>query len=380
MDTFINPRMITWARERSGLSVADLADKMKRDVIEIESWEDGSKKISYSILEQLAYRYLKIPLAVFFFPEPPPIDDPVNKFRRLPEVELEKLSPDTYKKVRLAQSYQDSLYFLLSETKQPKSIIHKLSPKDYDPIKFAQIVRRHLGMSLEKQYSFISSEEAFKAWRQVLEKAGIYTFKDSLEDKFISGFSLIDEEYPIILINNSNAFPRQVFTLIHELAHILYGVSGVTDFDESFIDMMEEEQKDLEINCNKFAAHFLVPDTVFIDDLSFFKTTGVESISKIAAKYSVSREVILRRLLDYGAVSRDFYKRKSLEWNKEYINRRKQSEGGHFYYTRLAYLGTGFTQIAFENHALGRISIAELGQHLNTNSKNLKKLKYYMEQ
>lgn len=346
---------------------------MKRDPVEIEKWESGKDDLSYTSLEQMAYRYFKIPLALFFFPEPPDIEEPEKKFRRLPTFELERFSADTYQKIRLAQAYQDSLAQLMKDITKPKKVFRDISSRNIEVSKLAEKIRIYLGISLDEQSSFHSCESAFRGWRRVIEEAGIFTFKD----RFISGFSLLDEEYPIIFINNSNAFSRQVFTLIHELGHIIYGVSGVTDIDQSYLNMMNSRERTLEIKCNKFAGHFLVPDDAFAEDVRYVHTAGESAISEIADKYSVSREVILRRLLEHEEVTNEYYDQKSAEWNKDYLSREKSTSGGNYYLTRLSYLGEGFTKLAFDNYYRGRLSRPELGRHLNMNSRNLQKLETY---
>src|SRR5208282_6291742 len=135
------------------------------------------------------------------------------------------------------------------------------------------------------------------------ETAGIFTFKDSLEDRFISGFCLLHDQFPVIMVNNSNALSRQMFTIAHELGHILFGVHGITDIDEAYFDLMDQADRELEIKCNEFAAELLVPDEEFKKDIVSFRATGPEIIPQIAQKYSVSREVILRRLLEHKLVT-----------------------------------------------------------------------------
>ncbi len=65
MILYINPKILTWARERSGYSVEELAEKANKNYEEIEMWEAGAGTPSYSCLEHLA-DYLKMPVAVFF--------------------------------------------------------------------------------------------------------------------------------------------------------------------------------------------------------------------------------------------------------------------------------------------------------------------------
>lgn len=374
----INPRIIKWARERCGLSVEELARKMGQDPTHILLWEDGAEFPSYTSLEDLAYRHLKIPLAVFFFPEPPEIEDPRGRFRRLPDYELARLSSDTFHKVRLAQGYQESLAVLSFPIRNGRKVFRDIKPRQTSPGQLAEKVRQYLGLPIERQFTFKSTEQAFKAWRHILEQAGVFTFKDSLADKFVSGFSLLDDDFPIIFINNSNTFTRQTFTLAHELGHILYGIHGITDVDETYLNFMSSHERSLEIKCNKFAAELLVPERDFIDQIASFSMLDLRAISDLAEKFSVSREVILRRLLDLNRVDEAFYKEKSGEWNEEYIRTHGKSHGGNYYPTRIAYLGEGFARLAFASYHQGRLSRAELATHLNVKARNIEKLERYL--
>lgn len=371
-ETIINPKILSWARHRSSISIEELARAMKEDPGVIEAWESGAKSPSYAALEELAYKHLNLPLAVFYFPEPPKIDEVQNKFRRLPASELARLSPDTFEKIWLGMSYQESLREI-GPTGQDFSLHRELIGRRPSVVSVATKVRSALGVSIAQQFGFGSSGTAFKAWRFSLEKRGIFSFKDSFHDKFISGFCLLDDQYPIIFINNSNAFSRQVFTLIHELGHILIGVHGVTDVDERFLEDMSEVDRNLEVWCNAFAAEFLVPSQSFRNDAALYQQDGESAIQQIAKKYSVSREVILRRLLDLGLVSSEYYEQKSREWNRDYLRTRK-SPGGNYYLTKISYLGEGYTRSAFLRYKQGRFDQIELANHLNMNSRNLSRL------
>lgn len=378
MSQHINPKMITWARQRNRLSVEDLAGLMKKEPAEIRKWEAGTEAPSYANLEAMSYRHFKIPLALFFFPEPPSIEDPVNKFRRLPDYEFKRISTDTMQMMRLAQGYQESLIEFAGDEKHRPAILNDLDRRKLTNRQLAVKTREILGITIKKQMAFRSSEEAFKHWRHCLEEKGIFTFKDSLEDKFISGFCILDEEFPIIFVNNSNSFTRQTFTLIHELGHILFEVHGVTDVDERYLEYMGQRDKALEIKCNQFAAEVLVPTDSFEKDIMLFREKGPDIIPKIAEKYSVSKEVILRRLLDRRLVTEDYYNQKAEEWNQEYLRAKTSAPGGNYYLTKLSYLGSGFTQLAFGIYHQGRLTKTQLANHLNVNSRNVDKLESYL--
>lgn len=372
--SYINPELLTWARERVGMSIEELALKTKRPLDEVKKWETGEIIPPYGRLEEMAYRHYQVPVAVFFFPTPPPTDDPTEKFRRLPDYELERFSSDTYKKILLAQSYQDSLPHVLNGIYDKRSVVKEFRDFSSSPQKLAKKVRDFVGISFEDQFQFRSPAIALKQWRYALEEVGIFTFKDNFKDSFISGFCLFDEDYPVIMLNNSNAFTRQIFSLIHELGHIILGINGITDIDDSYINYLSNSERKSEIFCNKFASEFLVPHKEFKIDIETFNEEGFSSVAEIADHYSVSREVILRKLLDDNIISQQLYIEKSSEWNRDYLRSHKNGGGGNYYLTKISYLGETYTKHAFTQYQKGFFTRGQLANHLNVKAKNLNNL------
>jgi len=380
MKTYANAKILKWARERKQFSIPLIAKKIRKPENEIISWEDGTDSPSYAILERLAYQYYKVPLAVFYFPDPPNIENPKTKMRRLPDYEFERISPDTLHMINFGLGYQQSLIRLLGLTNNDNTIFKALKNEHKSHIhSLCSLVRQYLGITIEQQIKFTSFESAFKAWRHAIELGGIYTFKDSFEDKFISGFSLIHPEYPIIFINNSNSFTRQIFTLIHELAHILFGVNGISDIDDRYFEMMSQKDKEIEIKCNRFAGEFLVPIEIIQSELRGINNFDDMFFTRFSRKYKISRIVILRRLLDIDKITNNEYDFYVNKWNREYFRPKHEKSGGDYYLTRLAYIGEGFAKLAYTNYRSGKISNVELGQHLNINSKHIAKLGTYLK-
>ena len=104
----------------------------------------------------------------------------------MPEYELERFSPDTIQKIRSAQAYQDSLEELFIDSPPEWMIIHDINPTGFSLESLAARVRKYIGISFREQFNFRSSDQAFKAWRHAIEEAGIFTFKDSFKDRFLS--------------------------------------------------------------------------------------------------------------------------------------------------------------------------------------------------
>ena len=176
MTAYINPGIITWARERNRLTIEVLAASMKRNPDELRMWESGGKTPSYTSLEELAYKHLHIPLAIFFFPEPPDIDDVVDKFRRLPDFEFVRLSSSTLHIIRLAQGYQESLSELIDPAISGRRIFLDLKTDGLDTTQLAHNAREYLGINIKRQFEFNNSESALKSWRHAIESVGVFTF------------------------------------------------------------------------------------------------------------------------------------------------------------------------------------------------------------
>ena len=82
----INPAIVTWARYRAGFSI----DDARQSFAGIPDWESGEVSPSYPQLEQMAEKF-KVPIAVFFFPEPPDLPPVSESFRTLSEADFNQL-------------------------------------------------------------------------------------------------------------------------------------------------------------------------------------------------------------------------------------------------------------------------------------------------
>ncbi len=369
----INPMVLQWARTTAGLSIDAVVQKLNRKKITVETiqaWESGEAAPDYVQLERLAYEVYKRPIAIFFFPQPPAEETPQQAFRTLPDSEIQRLSPRLRFLLRRAQAMQLNLYELY-EGKNPASrqIVRDLQFSRDTPVQeLAYVVRQYLGIELAEQFKWRSSDEAFKTWRNALENCGVFVFKDAFKEETVSGFCLHDDHFPLIYVNNSTAVTRQIFTLFHELAHLLSGTGGIDKPDDRYINSLSGRNKQIEVLCNRFAAAFLVPEADFdhrIGGLLINETT----ISTLANQYSVSREVILRRLLDKKLVTRQLYEQLVEEWRNNVVD--KQGSGGDYYRTQGAYLGERYLELVFGRLYQNKISVEQLADYLGVKTSSV---------
>jgi Zn-dependent peptidase ImmA (M78 family) len=368
----VQPEIFRWARQTVGLSIVDVAQMLKRPIADIEAWESGKDTPNYAQLEKLAYQVYKRPLAVFFLPTPPDETKPKREFRTLPDSDLQTLSPDTYLHIRRAHAYQLALAELFNgRSPANKPIWEYLSLAPDKPISDqADNIRNFLGIDINHQNSWSSDDTALKQWRLAIEEVGVFVFKNSFKQEDISGFCLRDENLPIIYINNSTSKTRQIFSLLHELAHLLLNMNGLSKFDTLYIDKLPNKEKAIEQFCNAIAAEVLIPCADFARQTSAFphdiELVTDEQLSNIASRYGVSREAVFRRFLDQGRVSQAFYEQKATFWAKQM----KSGGRGNWYATQNVYLSNRFSREVVSRYYRHQISIEQASDLLDIKAGN----------
>jgi len=271
----VNPDVLRWARDSMRLSLEEVAGRMNKRVSDIEAWERGDESPTYIQLERLAYDIYKRPVALFFFPDVPDEDAVEQSFRTLPEQELQRMPPRILFLLRRARVFQLNLAELYEGVNPANhQILRDLNfAPSVEVSEMANQVRAYLGIDLAEQQSWGSEDDALKRWRTVLEEHGVFVFKDSFNppgkkkvdstESTFSGFCLYDTDFPVIYVNNNKAKNRQIFTLFHELAHLLMHTGGVDTRHDDYIEYLAGNNRRIEILCNKFAAEFLVPSGGF---------------------------------------------------------------------------------------------------------------------
>ena len=367
----VNPEVIRWARAHAGFSLDDVRDTFKK----IEVWEAGEASPTYPQIERLADKF-RIPVAVFFFPEPPDVPPITESFRTLPEHELELMPPRMRLLLRKAKAYQLNLFDLTGGTNpSAKSITRDLSFNTNVSITtMVRRVRQYLDVSIEEQSSWSNAAIASENWRNILANVGVSVFKDAFRIPNYWGFCLYDSEFPIIYVNNSSSKTRQIFTLFHELAHLIFHTSGIDTLNDDFIAHLPEDEKKIEIICNRFAAEFLLPEDVF-DEAFAGKSADENTAEELASQFHVSREVIYRKFLDRNLIDETTYRRAASRWASQ---RSQGGSGGDFYNTKMSYLGTDYINLAFSQYYQNRIDDSQLAEYLNVKPLHLGTLEDYV--
>jgi Zn-dependent peptidase ImmA (M78 family) len=370
----VTPAVLRWARESANMTTSDVAGRLKKAADILDAWESGADAPTYAQLETLAYDIYKRPLALFFMPAPPDELRPRAEFRSLPDADLAHLSRETALLIRKARAFQLALIELYGDRNPIAAPIWRQVSLDSrgDVSQQAARVRDLLGVSLDNIRQLPDADAALKVWRRAIEHSGVHVFKNSFKQREFSGFCLWHTEFPVIFINNSATKTRQVFSLIHELAHVLCDRSGISRFDNQGIDRLPPSDRALERFCNALASEILVPTAdllVAAGDLAPSSATD-EQFAALAARYHVSRSVVLRRFVERGQAPMALYLTKDRIWSEQ---RREDEGGGNYYATQGAYLSEQFLREVVSRYTRRLLTKTEAAELIGVKPRNFER-------
>lgn len=307
----ISKELLVWARKDCRKSIEEIARNIGVNPEKIIEWESGRTQPTYNQLENLAYKAYKRPIA-FFFRKTPPTEVSFEKdFRSIQPQVLQNLSSDFFLSIRQVKYIQSKIEDIIGGDFYQKFL-------DFNPkqdVKISAIeFRKFIGFNLDIQKSW-NPKESLNRFKIIVEDLGIFIFQLDFPISDARGFSLYGK-YPIIVINKNDSANGRIFTIFHELFHILIK-SGNIFSDGSLADSVSN----IEYKCNSFAAEFLVPESDFLKYLKNIRSVDYhddESLEFLAKIYKVSKEVILRKLIDLNLVSWDLYFIKKSIWEKEW--------------------------------------------------------------
>ncbi|OIP04981.1 MAG: hypothetical protein AUJ97_01920 [Bacteroidetes bacterium CG2_30_32_10] len=366
----IEPSILIWARESLGLTLAEVALKLDKDRDTIQQWEYGNAYPTLAQLEQLAYKIYKRPLAVFFLPKAPKETTPKQDFRTLPDNEITNLSPELRLFIRKAKHHQ----LVLKQINDDKNPVIKPIHKEFifeiklNTNKTANKLRDYLGITKRLQQGFSDSDEAYKYYRNIIEQNGVFVFQYPLKEA--RGFSLMDKEFPVIVINSGDTSNGKIFSLFHELCHILFNIGGV--FRDFYSEELKQNPNQIEIFCNQFTSDILLPKNELLDENLVLENRNnfewtEETLCEIAKTYKVSKEVVLRKLFDLGKTTQEFYIKKRNLWNDKYKEKieQKKKTGPTYHTTNFSHLGKNFVLQVLTNFHEGKLSSSQVADFLS---------------
>lgn len=374
----VNPELIRWVRKDAGLSVADVAKKAGTREAIVQQWEEGTLQPTVRQLRLLA-NAAKRPIAIFYLAEPPWRFTALRDFRRLPGQPAYEQSSSLRLAVRLACEKRQVALGLAADLDQvppPLEVRASLGERVGD---VARRIRTLLGVSVEEQQKWKGGYEALNNWRQAIQHKGVLIFQArGVEVDEMRGFSVADEPMPVIVLNTKDAPNGRVFTLLHEFCHLLLRKGGICDLRDRPPRRPADDR--IEVFCNAVAGETLVPRKELMrssvvrnhDRMAGWKASELRALARA---FSVSQEVVLRRLLDSGHISRNAYR--DLRETMLAGNRANQNARTGFTtpdVSAVTNLGQGFVKLVLVSYYQDRITSRDVSEYLGVRLKHMAKI------
>jgi Zn-dependent peptidase ImmA (M78 family) len=346
----------------------------------LTEWERNGE-LPFKKAELLAEK-THTPFGQLFLSEPPDDSLPIRDFRTVGNAPVKRPSPDLLDTVFLMQRRQDWLReFLIEEGQPPLDWVGSASLQR-DSITVAREMRQTLGRAEGWAAEVRTWAEALVRLREKIEEIGVLIVMNGivgnntrrkLDPEEFRGFAISDKYAPLIFVNGSDFKAAQMFTLVHELAHLWLGEGGVSNFDE----FLQPVASDVERWCNAVAAEFLVPAHE-LRAVWHRAENDEEPYQYLARRFKVSSVVAARRALDTGLVNRqsflDFY----VHYQEDERRRRGRGGGGDFWALQNLRVGQRFGSAVIQASREGRLPYREAynltGLHGNTFERFAEKL------
>jgi Zn-dependent peptidase ImmA (M78 family)/DNA-binding XRE family transcriptional regulator len=384
---YITPKVLKWARETARLSLEQAAKKVAGLTPErLTNWEEGVEQPTIKQAETLAKAYRR-PFAMLFLPDVPYDFKPLDDFRRTGSKELTTAAEFIIRDIRQKYSWISELQRENEEPALP--FVGRYTVND-EPSVVALDILHTLAINPEAY----TEKEPIREWMSKAETAGIFISRTSfyhsrlkLDSDEFQGFAIADSHAPFVFINTDDWDKAQLFTLVHELAHIWIAATGISgEIDPRTAHAPNTNP--IERFCNAVAAHALMPDRVMAS-LNASQFSDSRSIAQIAERYGVSSWALLVRAHGRGLVSDAGYRSMKTILDREFNehvralaekNKVKEgSKGGpNPYLLRLNKNGRLFTQIVLDAFRGGVIQPTLASSLLNTPVNNFSKFEAIM--
>ncbi len=375
----IQPTVLAWARTTAGYEVEAAAEKMDLAPETLAAWETGTDQPSIAQLRKLAEFY-KRPLAVMYLPEPPRTFRAMHDFRRLPDAGGGRYTPGLTYEIRLAQQRRELALELLEDDGTPPVEFRLATNMRADPEVVGAEVRSALDITYELQSRWRDPRAGLNAWRNRIEQKGVLVFQGTRFDaEEASGFAIWESRLPVIVVNRKDTPARRVFSLLHELTHLMLHQSGVSDLNEQ--SPRSDADQIMEIFCNRVAAAALMPRDRFLSE-GAVRVRGAghhewsdDEISELAKIYSTSREAVVRRLVTCGRASEAFYGQKRAKYAAEFLEQKQRQKDARKPIPRnmpretIADYGHPFVKIVLEQYHQDRLTLADVTGYLGVKAR-----------
>lgn len=381
---YITPNVLKWARESARMTEETAAAKVSVSIDKLKEWEEGTSQPTIKQAQTLAKAY-KRPFALFFLPEIPRDFQPLQDFRKNGSKALSTSSIFIIRDIQQKQSWISNLNEENNENKL--HFVGKFTLKD-NP----EIVANDILNTLDITPAKYQKDNPIKEWIDKAESKGIFISRTSfihsrlkLDSEEIQGFAIADPFAPFVFVNSDDWNAPQLFTLVHELAHIWLAETGISNEVELGIKNKDKFHP-VELFCNEVAANALIPKHI-IENLAASTFENSKEVYKVSKILGVSSFAFLVRALNLNLITASVYQKMKKqadidyaiflknEEEKKLLQKEKDKTGGpNYFLLQLNRNSRLFTQTVLDAFRGGFIEPSQASNLLNVQTNKFQKL------
>lgn len=323
----INKNTLRFVREQKAISFDYVTriTKFKEDKLSL--WENGDSDKFPTINQAKAIaKCYRIPFAGLYMNA-----SDIN-IKHLPQMRNLRTLPDAMvdnSALNLAIADVLSARELLLESKKAlkETVVQfnmSINCPDDNVAQWAGEIRRTLGIDSNVQYKCRSARQLYLYIRNLAEAAGAFVHCfTGVDTEIVRGFAIYEDLMPIIGLNNDDRYTAKTFSIIHELVHLIKRSSAVCNDMTNSLSLQAEE-----VFCNAVAGAVLVPTVNLSRQLGEYTHDEIDLdvVSSLADKFSISKEVICRRLLDTGKITQQRYSQLTTAIRLQFESERKAAQ------------------------------------------------------
>ncbi|WP_454812859.1 ImmA/IrrE family metallo-endopeptidase [Labrys neptuniae] len=308
----------------------------------LASLEAGETDPSRPLLLKMATHYRR-PLLTFYMAAPPRTAARGEDFRTLPDEYAQRDAAFVDALLREVRARQEMVRSLLESEDEapPLSFVGSFRGGDIDELAADIVNRLKFNLQQFRRGNDPRLGRGFNYLREQAEATGVFVLlignlgshHSTLNVELFRGFAIADPIAPFVVINDQDSEAAWCFTLLHELAHIWLGQTGISGSRPGHV---------MEVFCNDVASRILLPPDEVTREHALAAATPEEVIARIteiAAERQVSHSMVAYRLYRAGILSHPIWSSVTGYFRQQWLRSRnaareraRENEGGPNYY------------------------------------------------
>jgi len=368
----INPEVLRWARARRGMDLGTAAIAAGVKPEQLAQWETGDDLPTFRQAQNIA-QALHAPFGFFFLPQAPVETPLLPDLRTVGGRPVGRPSVDLLETVK--QALQRQAWYADYQQEQGMAALPFVGKfrLNANPQVVAADIRTVLGVALE--HGQRKWDDYQRALIQGAEKAGVLVMRSGmvgnntrrkLDVSEFRGFAISNAVAPVVFINSADAPTARLFTLMHELAHIWLGSSGISNGET--VNARQEE-----VACNAIAGEFLAPEDVFRGQWAQSTANWLVRLAELSGQFHVSQLVIARRAVDLNLIDRKTYNDFYLA-ELERFRSAESKGGGSFYRNAVSKNSERFAKAVTAEALSGRLLLRDAAKLLGVQPAKIRQL------